>query len=130
MWLQTRCIYALWPGDFGFADPVIIKGPPSLTGGTWLQAKEGGDELALYGRGDHMDFDAALTPSDRVAMGLRAAYLLLIFLPFMLLAPLLFLLANLLLRWRRQPPLNGERCAPGPLVCCGLSFRIQGLGGK
>lgn len=46
-------------------------------------------------------------------MGLRAAYLLLIFLPFMLLAPLLFVLARLLLRWgrprSRQPRLNGER---------------------
>ena len=25
VWLQTRCVYALWPFGFGFADLVIIK---------------------------------------------------------------------------------------------------------
>ncbi len=24
MWLQTLCVYALWPSGFGFADAVII----------------------------------------------------------------------------------------------------------
>ncbi|KAK9908907.1 hypothetical protein WJX75_004527 [Coccomyxa subellipsoidea] len=76
-------------------------------------AKEGGQELALYGRADHMDFNAELSLADRATMAARAAYLIAIFLPFMLLAPLLFLLANLLLRWDRPRSslamLNGDR---------------------
>ncbi|CAL8461811.1 g1342 [Coccomyxa elongata] len=74
----------------------------------------GGTELALYGRGDHMDFDAELTLEDRATMAARAAYLVAIFLPFFLLAPLLFLLANLLLRWdlpSSQPLVNGDRAS-------------------
>lgn len=59
-----------------------------------------------------MDFNAPLTLSDRVTMAARAAYLITIFLPFLLLAPLLFLLAHLLLKWdqRRSPTANGSRC--------------------
>lgn len=86
---------------------------------------QGGTELALYGRGDHMDFNAELTLEDRATMAARAAYLVAIFLPFFLLAPLLFLLANLLLRWDRpssQPLVNGDRCVqcPGSLLLLGL----------
>jgi hypothetical protein len=62
-----------------------------------------------------MDFNAELSLADRATMAARAAYLIAIFLPFMLLAPLLFLLASLLLRWDRPRSslamLNGDRCA-------------------
>lgn len=78
------------------------------------QAQGSGQELALYGQADHMDFNAELSLGDRATMAARAAYLIAIFLPFLLLAPLLFLLASLLLRWdsrRSGPPLNGDRCA-------------------
>lgn len=51
---------------------------------------------------------------DRGAMALRAAYLIAAFLPFLLLAPLLFLLSSLLLRWagRRQSRLTLVTGAP------------------
>ncbi len=78
--------------------------------------------MALYGAGDHLDFDAELTLADRWAMGLRAAYLLAIFLPFMLLAPLLFAACALLeaLDARARPRLNGAAapCAPSQQKDC------------
>ena len=51
--------------------------------------------LALYGQGDHReDEDAAHFGT--VAMTVRGSYLLLIFLPFLLLGPMLLLLAQAL----------------------------------
>ena len=48
-------------------------------------------------------------------MGLRAAYLIAIFLPFLLLAPLLFLLCRLLDGWaaRARPLTNGAAAGAG-----------------
>jgi len=40
-----------------------------------------------------------LTPAERLAMAARGSYLAAVFLPFLLLAPLLFLLSAALLRW-------------------------------
>jgi hypothetical protein len=64
-----------------------------------------------------MDFNAQLTLRDRGTMAARAAYLITIFLPFLLLAPLLFLLANLLLRWDQRQ--KSRRC-PHSLPSCAL----------
>ena len=55
----------------------------------WLQG------LALYGRGDHVA-DEGAAHFGRVAMTVRGSYLLLIFLPFLLLGPLLLVLAQAL----------------------------------
>jgi hypothetical protein len=68
-------------------------------------------ELALYGRADHMSFTADLTLRDRTAMAMRATYLITIFLPFILLGPVLLLLADVLLNWSRDSTvrINGHR---------------------
>lgn len=129
---------------------------------------EPGAELALYGRGDHLDFDAALSLHDRQAclqrprssrghralprkrlacscmqqrrparggmqlsgdfthvprrweMGVRAAYLISIFLPFLLLGPLLFLMCRLLDAWaaRAAPQTNGAAAGTGMCAAC------------
>lgn len=83
-------------------------------------------QLALFGAGDHLDFDAPLTLADRWAMGLRAAYLIAIFLPFMLLAPLLFGLCALLEAWdaRTRPRLNGAAapCVPPAIFACPMPW--------
>ncbi|CAK0783811.1 hypothetical protein CVIRNUC_007011 [Coccomyxa viridis] len=71
-------------------------------------------ELALFGQADHMSFTGDLTLSDRGTMALRASYLITIFLPFILLGPLLLGLADLLLRWSEgsRVHINGARRAP------------------
>ena len=51
--------------------------------------------LALYGRGDHKEDEDAAHFST-AAMTVRGSYLLLIFLPFLLLGPMLLLLAQAL----------------------------------
>ncbi len=68
-------------------------------------------ELALYGRGDHMSFTAELTLKDRATMAMRATYLITIFLPFIFLGPLLLFLADLLLKWSQDSKVqvNGHR---------------------
>lgn len=58
-----------------------------------------------------MSFTGDLTLSDRATMAMRATYLITIFLPFILLGPLLLALADLLLRWSEgsQVRINGHR---------------------
>ena len=58
-----------------------------------------------------MSFTGDLTLSDRGTMALRASYLITIFLPFILLGPLLLGLADLLLRWSEgsRVHINGAR---------------------
>lgn len=80
--------------------------------GNWHGLQDGASaELALYGRADHMSFTAELTLRDRTTMAMRATYLITIFLPFILLGPVLLLLADLLLKWSRDSAvrINGHR---------------------
>ena len=58
-----------------------------------------------------MSFTAELTLRDRTTMAMRATYLITIFLPFILLGPVLLLLADLLLKWNRDSAvrINGHR---------------------
>ena len=72
-----------------------LSGSSSGTSGT---SGNGNTELVLFGGGDHGGEEddhhsQALTPADRVALASRAAYLALVFLPFLLLAPALLLFA-------------------------------------
>ena len=64
--------------------------------------------LDLYGRADHLQrTPEPITPWVRVQMFLRAAYLLLVFLPFMLLGPLLLYLGYITAR-------TPQGAGPGP----------------
>ena len=58
-----------------------------------------------------MSFTGDLTLSDRATMAMRASYLITIFLPFILLGPILLGLADLLLRWSEgsRVHINGAR---------------------
>ena len=63
-----------------------------------------------------MSFTGDLTLGDRATMAMRASYLITIFLPFILLGPLLLGLADLLLRWSEgsRVHINGHRYTLAP----------------
>ena len=67
--------------------------------------------LALYGRADHLlDTPVALTVKERCEMTVRAFYLLMVFLPFLCLGPLLLFLASMVAG--KSPPPRQRGTSP------------------
>ena len=59
-----------------------------------MHTQDANEEAApLFGRGDHAAREQALTVRDRCDLLVRASFLVTVFLPFLLLGPLLLLLA-------------------------------------